>query len=172
MPDRSTLEGLPPEDLVALMEDAAKNWLAMDGLWFLAVEERFGLEMAIELDRAVWERFSPIEARRILKRRGISPGGGLPSLAEALRFRLYAGINEQEIRWTDNGTLVLVMKTCRVHEARNRDGRLPFPCRSVGLVEYSAFAHAVDPRIHARCLGCPPDRPEGAWCAWEFSVEP
>lgn len=171
-PDRSPLEGLPSEELISLIEDGAKNWLAMDGLWFLAVEERFGLETAIELDRAVWERFSPLEARRILKRRAIAPDGGLPALAEALRYRLYSRINEQEIRWTNRGTLVLEMKTCRVHEARERDGRPPFPCRSVGLVEYSTFAHAVDPRIQSRCVGCPPSRPAGAWCAWEFMMEP
>ncbi|MBC7220071.1 hypothetical protein H5T55_01060 [Candidatus Bipolaricaulota bacterium] len=166
------LAALGTDGLVQLIEDGAKNWLAMDGLWFLAVEDRFGLEAAIELDRAVWERFSPIEARRILKRRGIAPGGGLPALAEALKYRLYAGLNEQEVRWTDRGTLVLEMKTCRVHEARNRDGRPPFPCREVGLVEYTAFARTVDERIGVRCLGCPPERPAGAWCAWEFSTPP
>lgn len=170
MPDRSALEGLPPEGLVDLIEDGAKNWLAMDGLWFLAVEDRFGLATAIELDRAVWEKFSPLEARRIMRRRGIAPGGGLPALADALRFRLYARLNDQEIRWTERGTLVLEMKACRVHEARNRDRRPPFPCRSVGLVEYGAFARAVDERIAVRCRGCPPERPAGAWCAWEFSI--
>jgi len=172
MPDRSPLEGLPPEELISLIEDGAKNWLAMDGLWFLAVEERFGLEAAIALDERVWKRFSPIEARRILNRRGISPGGGLPALEEALRYRLYARINEQEIRWTDTGTLVLQVNTCRVHEARNRDGRPPFPCHTVGLVEYTAFAAAVDERVLTRCLGCPPDKPAEAWCAWEFSTTP
>ncbi len=172
MPDRSPLEELSPEELISLIEDGAKNWLAMDGLWFLAVEERFGLEAAIALDRAVWERFSPIEARRILRRREIASGGGLPALAEALQYRLYARINEQEIRWTDRGTLLLQVNTCRVHEARNRDGRPPFPCRSVGLVEYGTFAHAVDPRIQTQCLGCPLDKPAEAWCAWEFSTEP
>ncbi len=71
----------------------------------------------------------------------------------------------------DRGTLVLEMKTCRVHEARERDGRPPFPCRSVGLVEYASFASAVDERIRTRCLGCPPERPSpDSWCAWEFST--
>ncbi|MCX7751044.1 MAG: DUF6125 family protein [Candidatus Bipolaricaulota bacterium] len=170
MPDRSPLRGRTEDELIDLLEDAAKNWLAMDGLWFLAVEERFGLERAVELDRKVWERFSPLEARRILRRRGIAPGGGLPALAEALSFRLYARINDQEIAWTPDGTLVLRMKTCRVQEARNRDGRPFFPCREVGLVEYAGFARAVDERVAVRCLGCPPERPEGAWCAWEFAI--
>lgn len=170
MPDRTFLFDLSPEELVGLIEDGAKNWLAMDGLWFLAVEETLGLEKAIELDRRVWERFSPIEARRILGRRGIPSGGGLPALAEALRFRLYARINDQEIAWTEAGTLVLKVKTCRVQEARRRDGRPFFPCREVGLVEHSSFARAVDGRIETRCLGSPPERPEGAWCAWEFSI--
>ncbi len=27
--------------------DAAKNWLAIDGLWFLAIEERYGLGLLL-----------------------------------------------------------------------------------------------------------------------------
>jgi hypothetical protein len=43
--------------------DAAKNRLAIDGLWFLAVEEKYGLEAVIECDKVIRARFSVIEAR-------------------------------------------------------------------------------------------------------------
>ena len=51
MPERETLQSLPKETLIEMLEDQAKNWLAHDGLWFLAVEKQFGMEKAIELDR-------------------------------------------------------------------------------------------------------------------------
>ena len=37
------------------LSDAAKNWLAMDGLWFQAVEQIYGMDAALALDREVWE---------------------------------------------------------------------------------------------------------------------
>jgi uncharacterized protein DUF6125 len=35
------------DDLLRVLEMFAKNWLAHDGCWFLAAEERLGLEAAI-----------------------------------------------------------------------------------------------------------------------------
>ena len=73
---RDTLLALPKEDLVAIIEDAAKNWLAHDGLWFLAVERAHGMDEAMRLDAQAWEQFTVIEARRIMKRLGCSPAAG------------------------------------------------------------------------------------------------
>jgi hypothetical protein len=169
---RDTLLALPKEDLVAIVEDAAKNWLAHDGLWFLAVEQAHGLDEALRLDAQAWEQFTVIEARRIMKRLGLRPGGGLPALKVALQYRLYAYLNVQEMVEVDDHTLVFRMNECRVQQARQRDGRPDFPCKPVGLVEYAGFARTIDPRIVTRCLCCPPDEhPQGWWCAWEFRVE-
>jgi hypothetical protein len=38
------------------------------------------------------------------------------------------------------------------------------------LAIFATFARTVDSRIRTRCLHCPPDAPEGKYCAWEFSV--
>ncbi len=42
------------------LTDAAKNWIAMDGLWFQAVEQVYGMDAALALDRQVWEQFAVI----------------------------------------------------------------------------------------------------------------
>jgi len=166
------LEALPKEQLIDMLKDAAKNWLAHDGLWFLAAEEQYGMEAAIGLDARAWEQFTVIEARRIMKRHGIEPGGGLEALEKALGYRLYAFLNVQECIRVDERTLVFRMNDCRVQAARKRKGLPDFPCKPVGLVEYAGFARTVDPRIRTRCLACPPDpHPETYWCAWEFILE-
>jgi hypothetical protein len=160
------------DELIELLRDAAVNWLAHDGLWFRAVEDRFGLEAAMELDRKAWEKFTVLEAKRIMKRLGPAEGGGIPALAQALKLRLYAHINVQEISEVTAGRLVFRMRSCRVQEARERQGLAPFPCQSIGIVEYSGFARTIDPRIKTRCLTCPPDpKPENTWCAWEFILK-
>ena len=68
--------------------------------------------------------------------------------------------------------VVFRMLDCRVQSARKRKGLADHPCKSVGLVEYSEFAKAIDPRIRTRCIACPPDEhPEEFWCAWEFTFD-
>ena len=54
------------------------------------------MDAAIDADRIAWERFTVIEAKRIMERLGIEPGGGIPALLECLEHRLYARLNVQE----------------------------------------------------------------------------
>jgi hypothetical protein len=162
---------LDPKELQELLIDAAKNWLAHDGLWFRAVEEKFGMEAAMELDKQAWEKFTVIEANRIMKRLNFPPGGGIPALIQALKFRLYAFINVQEVIEASENRCIFRMNRCRVQEARQRQGLADFPCKSIGIVEYSGFASTIDPRIQTRCITCPPDpHPHNVWCAWEFFI--
>ena len=167
------LEQMSKDDLVQIIVDDAKNWLAHDGLWFQAVESAHGMDAAIEADRASWSGFSPIEARRIMDRLGMEPGGGIPALLECLKHRLYARVNTQEVVEASADRAVFVMRDCRVQSARRRKGLPDFPCKQVGIVEYTEFARAVDPRIETRCLTCPPDaHPDDVFCAWEFTRRP
>jgi hypothetical protein len=159
------------DELFGLVRDAAKNWLAHDGLWFQEVERECGLETAMTLDRQAWETFTVLEAKRIMKRLGRKPGGGIPALIEALGFRLYAFINEQETTEVTDSRCIFTMKSCRVQVARKRKGLPDFPCKPIGLVEYAGFARTIDPRIETSCVVCPPEsHPEDRWCSWEFVI--
>ena len=166
------LRDLSREDLLKLIDIHAKSWLAHDGCWFLAAEERYGQEAAIYLDTRACELFSPVEARRIMRAFQISEGGGLDALEKALGYRLYTTVNPQLVERPNGNTLVFKMLDCRVQNARRRKGLPDFACKPVGLVEYTKFAEAVDPRIRTRCLQCPPDRTEGSGyvCGWEFTT--
>ena len=159
------------EELLEMLGDAAKNWLAHDGLWFQEVEKFSGMEQAIRLDANAWEKFTVIEAKRIMERHHIKPDGGISSLIQALNFRLYAYINVQEVAEKSDTRCVFRMVNCRVQEARKRKNLPDFPCKPVGLVEYANFAKTIDARIKTRCIACPPDKhPESFWCAWEFYI--
>ena len=163
------LQDLSKEDLIAIIVDDAKNWLAHDGLWFQAVEQQYGIETAIDIDRAAWEKFTVVEAKRIMARLGLEPGGGIPALVECLKHRLYARLNLQESIEVTDSKAVFRMVDCRVQSARKRKGLPDFPCKTVGVVEYAGFARTIDPRIETRCIACPPDpHPDNYWCAWEF----
>jgi len=131
------------------------------------------MDTAIGLDARSWERFAAVEARRIMSTFGIPENGGLPALERALGLRLYAVVNAQRVEWSeDRQRLRFFMDQCRVQQARRRKGLPLFPCRRVGVVEFEMFARTVDPRIVTECLHCPPDAPEGRYCAWEFTLRP
>ena len=160
------------DELLRALDMFAKNWLAHDGCWFLAAEEKFDLATAITLDEEAWRRFAATEARRILKEFDIPANGGLAALERALGLRMYSVINEQNVEWSrDRSTLRFTMEVCRVQETRRRKGLDDFPCKSVGVIEFDTFARTVDPRIRTRCRHCPPDAPEGKYCSWEFSLD-
>jgi hypothetical protein len=167
----SLLYELGKEELINIIIDDAKNWLAHDGLWFQAIERRYGMDVAVDADIEAWRYFTVIEAKRIMTRLDMQPGGGIPALVECLKHRFYARLNLQDcIEQTEN-RVVFRMLDCRVQLARKCKGLPDHPCKSVGIVEYGEFAKAVDPRIETRCIACPPDpHPEEFWCAWEFTL--
>ena len=159
------------EDLSQALTDAAKNWVAMDGLWFQAVEQVCGMDTALALDRVVWEQFAVIEARRIKERLALPEKGGLDALEIAFNNRLVSLLNKLEIFRPDENTLIVTTKTCRVQAARTRKGMAQFPCRSVGMVEFPVFARTIDARIMTTCLSCPPETLPGTpYCSWKFTL--
>ena len=166
------LKKLSKEELISYIEDISKNWLAMDGVWFQAVEKRYGMEKAIECDIDSWNVFTVIEAKRIMQRFNVPENGGIPALMRALKFRVYANINKQEIIEISEDRCVFRLIDCRVQSARKRKGLPDFPCKRVGMTEYILFAKTIDPRIEVTCLSCPPDaHPEDYYCAWEFILK-
>ena len=167
----NAFEQMTREELLRALEMFALNWLAHDGCWFLAAEERLGMDTAIALDARSWERFAAAEAQRIRRNFAIPDGGGLAALERALALRMYALINRQHAEWSpDRRSFRFVMDVCRVQETRRRKGLVDFPCKTVGEVEFRTFARHVDDRICVRCLHCPPDAAPGQYCAWEFSL--
>jgi len=170
--DMNQSEDLSCEIMESMLTDFAKNWLAHDGLWFQAVEKQFGIDKAIELDREAWEKFTVIEAKRIMARHQIPENSGLDGLKKALGFRMYAFINVQEIRSETDNSFEFYMIDCRVQSARRRKQMPLFPCKSVGIVEYSGFARTIDSRLKAECIACPPDESAGNefYCGWRFSI--
>jgi len=170
--DSGILKNAPRETLEGMLVDFAKNWIAHDGLWFQAAEQAFGIDTAMDLDAKAWEKFTVIEAVRIMARHGIGAGGGLEALKKALGFRLYAMLNTQTITEETETSFVFRMVDCRVQSARERKGMQLFPCKPVGLVEYSGFARAIDPRIETECIACPPDdEMRDFYCGWRFLIK-
>jgi len=162
---------LSKEKLLDLKEKVAVNWLANDGIWFQAVEFSRGMNDAKRCNDTCWGQFSPFEAWSIKRFLNLPENPGLEGLKKALNFRLYATVNKQSIVDETQNSFVFQMNDCRVQSARKRKGLDDYPCKSGGLVEYTSFAEAIDPRIKTECIGCPPDpHPDSWYCAWRFFI--
>lgn len=157
--------------LLEFMDSVAANWLANDGVWFQAVEFSSGMNDAKRCNDSCWAQFSTFEARSIRTFLNLPEKSGLEGLKRALNFRIYARINTQSCVDEGPDSFVYQMNECRVQSARKRKGLDDYPCKSGGLVEYTYFTRAIDPRIHTECIACPPDEhPEEYYCAWRFKI--
>ena len=158
------------EELIQLIEIYAKNWLATDGVWFQAVEQTYGMEAAIQMDEAAWEKFTVIEAAKIKAFLKLPHRAGIEGLKRALQLRFYANINRDEIQIAGN-TLIYRTLDCRVQNARRRKAMPLHPCKSVGIIEYSGFAKTIDDRFNCEALSCYPDiQDKSCICAWRFTL--
>jgi len=162
---------LPREELIELVSIYAKNWLAHDGLWFQSIESKHGMDEAMEHDINAFSRFTVIEARRIKSFLDLPERAGIDGLRRALRFRLYAPLNQDEIA-VEGNTLTYRVVSCRVQSARKRKGMEYHPCKAVGIPEYSEFAKTIDDRFETRCVSCYPDLTDmSCACIWRFSLQ-
>lgn len=166
------LEEKSREELILMIGDLAKTWLVGDGLWFQAVEASHGMTQAKEVNDVCWAHFAQMEAFKIRHYLGADTSGGLQTLQKALGLRVYSSINAHTSSWAADGSLLFSMTECRVQAARRRKKMEAYPCKSAGIIEYSVFAAAIDPRIKTSCVWCPPDRvPDEVFCTWRFTVE-
>lgn len=171
MINSDNLNALSKEKLIELIEIYAKNWLALDGVWFQSVESKDGMAAAMEHDLEAWKRFTEIEARKLKKFLDLEEHAGIDGLEKALNFRFYANINQDEII-KDKNTLTYRVLKCRVQTARARKGMDFHPCKMVGIEEYTRFAHVIDSRFRCECISCYPEvADESVCCAWRFTLE-
>ncbi|MBN1235854.1 MAG: L-2-amino-thiazoline-4-carboxylic acid hydrolase [Methanotrichaceae archaeon] len=97
-----------------------RSYTAVDGLWFMKVEEKHGFEEALRLDEAVWKVLPKIQARTLKGMMNLP--GGLEGLQQALSVRLALEGFDYEMKPQDNGFAVII-KRCPWHDIMKKSGR-------------------------------------------------
>ena len=143
----------------------------VDGLWFLAVENKYGHEAAVELDIEVWEKMGPIQARRTVNNFVPKDDNPIRTLVRALLADSVLRITQPEVTIVSNNKAILRCTDCPPQRARVRDGKGEFNCRPVDLAFFKSYAEAIAPEIKVTCLVSPPDEhPPEYWCEWQFEI--
>ena len=147
-----------------------RQYRLVDALWFLGVEDRFGLDKAVKLNEEIWEDLASRLGRDIKRRFNIK-GGGISPVIKALRYVPWTIITGYEIEEARDNAIIRV-PNCPPQEARLRSGRKVFPCKAMHQKSFQSFANAIDERVKVECIFAPPDpRPPGLWCEWKFIYE-
>ena len=154
-----------------LIELCSRTSYTLDGLWFTLVEEKFGLDTALEIDVEVWRRLCLIQAKRILKYFPINQGSSIRNLVKVVELDPLLAVFKLEIAELTDNRAVLRFTDCPPQKARIRDGKGEFPCKPVGIALFNSYAEVVDPGIKLSCLACPPDaHPPEYWCEWQLEL--
>jgi len=169
--DRDIINDIPKEKLADFIFMHLRDMWAVDGLYYLGIEERYGTKIATEIDAFVWSIMGKIEARRIKKLFSITENN-ISSLIQALRYSGWAmDLEDKEIEVSENKAIVRNTK-CRVQNTRIEKGLGEFACKPVRKGFLEAFAKEINPGITLTCNICPPDKhPQNLWCEWEFSLK-
>lgn len=143
---------------------------AVDGLYYLFIEEKIGQKEATEIDRKVWDVMGKIEAKRIRDLFDIKDDD-IESFMKALELSGWAlDLEDKEIT-IKKGTGIIRNKKCRVQNTRLSKGISEFGCKPVRFGFLKAFAKEFNPNIEVKCNICPPDdHPKDLWCEWEFRL--
>ncbi|OPY49712.1 MAG: hypothetical protein A4E48_02162 [Methanosaeta sp. PtaU1.Bin060] len=97
-----------------------RSYAAVDGLWFMKAEEKYGFEAALELDEAVWRILPKIQARMIKAMMGLE--SGIDCLEEAITARLTLEGFLFETAKAEGGFVVAISR-CPWHDLRVKSGR-------------------------------------------------
>lgn len=170
--DRKMLTELPREKLLDLFFLHIRNLWRVDGLYFLGIEERYGTEIANEMDKNCLEVMGKIEARELRKLLAYEKDD-MPSFMQLLRNTSWSLDQQCKEIQTTRTKGVLRVTECGTQKTRIRKGLGLFPCKQGRFGYLQSFAEELDANIEVTCKVCPPDaRPEGLWCEWEFRLKP
>jgi len=159
---------ISPDKLVELCSRSAYT---LDGLWFTLVEEKFGLDTALEIDVEVWRRLCLVQARRVQKYFPIDETSPIRKLIKVIELDPLLAIFKPEAVELSDSHAVLRFTDCPPQKARIRDGRGEFPCKAVGLAFLNSYIEVIQPEIKLSCSVCPPDtHPADYWCEWRLEL--
>jgi hypothetical protein len=168
--DHVLLSSLTKKKLIDLLMLHMRNVFRVDGLYFLGIEEKFGTDSAVQIDRQCWKTMGAIEAHEIKEYMGKSPFL-VADVMNALQFTSWSLDQKHKTVKVNMEKGVFRVVQCRTQLTRLGKGLPEFPCKEVRYEYLKAFAMELNPQINVACRTCPPDRhSKDYWCEWAFTM--
>lgn len=137
-----------------------RSYTAVDGLWFMKVEEQYGFDAALDVDVAVWMVMPKIQARKLKSLTGL--GSGMDALFECFTTKLTIESFDFQAGRDDGGGFTISIARCPWVDLLAKSGRQHLAGKighRICDMEYSVWATEFDPGIVAEfgdriCDGC------------------
>ena len=142
-----------------LIQYLRRSYTAVDGLWFVMIEDDHGLDMALDFDEKVWKVMGKIQAREAGRLAGRT-GEPLRDLRHALALKFQAEDYEHQVDETDDGFVFRITR-CPWYEILKRADRehlAPVLSQRICVNEYQAWAKEFSCHIKIEkgpCIGAP-----------------
>lgn len=125
-----------------IIEYLRRSYTAVDGLWFVKLEEEFGFDKALEIDEKVWRIMSKIQARKAKELLEIK-GNSSEELLQALILKFEAENYQYECLKREPGRLEIAIKNCPWLTILKKAGRLHLAekvAKSICPPEFASWA--------------------------------
>jgi Family of unknown function (DUF6125) len=178
------LEDLDHDTLVKLAGQFARAYQQMDGHWYDAVAQKYGHDVARDMDKEVWLRNIPPTALRTLQALG-HEAKDMPAILKVTQFHPAAGgcpyLYDFEVELKSPTVGIVKVTRCKPMRVYRDKGDMEFVrvmCRDWDIPMFGMTGKAVIPNVKCRPLVIPPyDAPyakkvEGVDCMWEYTIEP
>lgn len=132
-----------------ISEYLRRSYFAVDGLWFMKVEERLDFEEALCLDTVVWGILGKIQARKARELLKIE-GRTIADLVAALQLKWAAEQYAAGVAQQSDNRIEVEITACPWIELLRKSGREDLAARvadAICTTEYAAWAREFDPAI-------------------------
>jgi len=144
-----------------ISEYLRRSYFAVDGLWFMKVEETLGFDEALCLDVEVWRILGKIQARKARELLGIE-GRTIADLVAALQLKWAAEQYTPQVVAQSDNRIEVEITACPWIDLLRKSGREELAARVADAIcntEYAAWAREFDPGITIAlpgriCDGC------------------
>jgi len=169
------LQDFSKDAVVQLFHTAARLYLGIDGVWNSVVRERFGKQVALDLEKEVWKRATSTEIGRVMRTMNIQ-GDDVATVFKVLQCDPGTlGVWDMDFELKNKNHGILTVKSCRPLQyfERHEDVEAQrYTCEVIEVQGMEETAAPINPRIKVTPLKLPPrkSKDESA-CQWEFKLE-
>lgn len=125
---------------------------AVDGLWFLEMEKRYGFDTALLVDLEVWRQYGLLFYKRLLRTAGIAPAPEKGPGWDLVRFFLSSLCRvdgtEFEVGETTGETFRFDVLRCPWRDNMKKAGREELiPCERIDDTIFGSVLRVIDPSL-------------------------
>jgi hypothetical protein len=171
-------ENLSKKALIRLLNEFGRAYIAIDGFWFTLVENRFGIDVAMELDTAIWSKYIPPWTTPRFRKALDIPGNNVETLFKTLQSLPDAtrDLYEYTFDLKNPNYGIFTVYRCpglSFFERKQRPERIMPVCHELEPASMGAYAALINPDMVVTALKLPPRKsPDEISCQWEFKLEP